>query len=205
MAGGRPLLVIAPTVAVLATALGTMLGLVCGYRRGIVDDVLSRCFEALLALPVVIFASATVVALGRSPEAIVVAVATPMIAVVARTVRAAVLSERHLEYIDVARARTESAAHIMFREILPNIGPVVVAEFMLRMTQSVVAVATLSFIGLGSQPPTPDWGRQIAEHYSLLGGGGVWAVLFPVLAIVSLVGGLSLILEGAMAVADRSS
>ena len=205
MTGGRPLLVIAPTVAVLATALGTMLGLVCGYRRGIVDDVLSRCFEALLALPVVIFASATVVALGRSPEAIVVAVATPMIPVVARTVRAAVLSERHLEYIDVARARTESAAHIMFREILPNIGPVVVAEFMLRMTQSVVAVATLSFIGLGSQPPTPDWGRQIAEHYSLLGGGGVWAVLFPVLAIVSLVGGLSLILEGAMAVADRSS
>jgi peptide/nickel transport system permease protein len=205
MAGGRPLLVIAPTVAVLATALGTMLGLVCGYRRGIVDDVLSRCFEAFLALPVVIFASVTVVALGRSPEAIVVAVATPMIAVVARTVRAAVLSERHLEYIDVARARTESAAHIMFREILPNIGPVVVAEFMLRMTQSVVAVATLSFIGLGSQPPTPDWGRQIAEHYSLLGGGGVWAVLFPVLAIVSLVGGLSLILEGAMAVADRSS
>jgi len=205
MAGGRPLLVIAPTVAVLATALGTMLGLVCGYRRGIVDDVLSRCFEAFLALPVVIFASVTVVALGRSPEAIVVAVATPMIPVVARTVRAAVLSERHLEYIDVARARTESAAHIMFREILPNIGPVVVAEFMLRMTQSVVAVATLSFIGLGSQPPTPDWGRQIAEHYSLLGGGGVWAVLFPVLAIVSLVGGLSLILEGAMAVADRSS
>jgi len=189
MTGGRPLLVIAPTVAVLATALGTMLGLVCGYRRGIVDDVLSRCFEALLALPVVIFASVTVVALGRSPEAIVVAVATPMIPVVARTVRAAVLSERHLEYIDVARARTESAAHIMFREILPNIGPVVVAEFMLRMTQSVVAVATLSFIGLGSQPPTPDWGRQIAEHYSLLGGGGVWAVLFPVLAIVSLVGG----------------
>ena len=205
MAGGRPLLVIAPTVAVLATALGTMLGLVCGYRRGIVDDVLSRCFEAFLALPVVIFASVTVVALGRSPEAIVVAVATPMIPVVARTVRAAVLSERHLEYIDVARARTESAAHIMFREILPNVSPVVVAEFMLRITQSVVAVATLSFIGLGSQPPTPDWGRQIAEHYSLLGGGGVWAVLFPVLAIVSLVGGLSLILEGAMAVADRSS
>ena len=93
----------------------------------------------------------------------------------------------------------------MLREILPNIRAVVLAEFMLRLTQAVVAVATLSFIGLGTQPPTPDWGRQIAEHYSLLGAGGVWAVFFPVLAIVSLVGGLSLIVEGAMAVADRSS
>ena len=160
MAGGRPLLIIAPTTAVLATTLGTMLGLVCGYRRGIVDDVLSRCFEAVLVLPVVIFASVTIAALGRSPEAAVIAVATPMIPIVARTVRAAVLSERELEYVDAARVRTENAAHIMLREILPNIGAVVVAEFMLRITQSVVAVATLSFIGLGSQPPTPDWGGR---------------------------------------------
>jgi peptide/nickel transport system permease protein len=205
MAGGRPLLVIAPTAAVLATLLGTMLGLVCGYRRGIVDDVLSRCFEAVLVLPVVIFASVTIVAIGRSPEAIVVAVATPMIPVVARTVRAAVLSERDLEYVDAALMRTENGAYIMFREILPNISAVVLAEFMLRITQAVVAVATLSFIGLGTQPPTPDWARQIAEHYSLLGAGGIWTVLFPVLAIVSLVGGLSLILEGVTAVADRST
>jgi peptide/nickel transport system permease protein len=205
VAGGRPLLTIAPTVAVIATVLGTALGLVCGYRRGIVDDVLSRCFEAVLVLPVIIFASTTIVALGRSLEAMVVAVVTPMIAIVARTVRAAVLAERDLEYVDAARVRTESSAHIMFREILPNVGAVVLAEFMLRLTQAVVAVATLSFIGLGTQPPAPDWGRQIAEHYTLLGAGGVWAVFFPVLAIVSLVGGLSLIVEGVTAVADRSS
>jgi peptide/nickel transport system permease protein len=205
MVGGRPLLTIAPAAAVLATALGTMLGLVCGYRRGVVDDVLSRCFEAVVVLPVVIFASVTIVALGRSRGAAIVAVGVPMIPIAARTVRAAVLAERDLDYVEAARVRTENAAHIMFREILPNIGAVVAAEFMLRLTQSVVAVAVLSFIGLGTQPPTPDWGREIAEQYSLLGGGGGWTVGFPVLAIVSLVGALSLVVDGVMAVADRSS
>ena len=204
MGGGRQLLVMAPVAAVFATLFGTTLGLVCGYRRGTLDDILSRCFEAVLVLPVVIFASATIVALGRSTTAIIVAVGVPMVPIVARTVRAAVLAERELEYVDTARVRTERSAYIMFREILPNVGAVVRAEFMLRLTQAVVAVATLSFIGLGTQPPTPDWGREIAEHYALLRGGGVWAVLFPVLAIVALVGGLSLIVDGVTAVADRA-
>src|SRR5262249_6561051 len=146
---------------------------------GVVDDVLSRCFEAVVVLPVVIFASATVVALGRSALALVVAVGVPMVPIVARTVRAATLAEPDLEYVDTARTRTETSAYIMCREILPNISAVVLVEFMIRLTQAVVAIATLSFIGLGTQPPTPDWAREISEHYALLGGGGLWAVLFP--------------------------
>src|SRR3954468_19627801 len=207
MEGGRALLVLAPAAALLATVLGTALGLVTVFLRGVVDDVLSRAFEALLALPVVVFGSTLLVALGSSRAAIVVAVGIPLAPIVARSVRAAVLSERELEYVDAARTRTESTAYIMVREILPNVRGVVLVEFVVRVAYAVFAIATLGFIGIGVQPPTPDWGRQIFEHYSLLGGGllGVWAVAFPVVAIASLVTGISLIVDGVAEVIDRSS
>jgi peptide/nickel transport system permease protein len=204
--GGREMLVMAPTAALLATVLGTTLGLVAGYFRGAADDVLSRIAEAFLALPVVVFASVVLVALGSSRPAIVVAVAIPISPIVARSVRAAVLAERELEYVDAARVRTENAPYIMFREILPNVRAVVLVEFIVRLAYAVFAIATLSFIGVGVQPPTPDWGRQIFEHYSLLGGGllGGWAVLFPVAAIATLVVGISLIVDGVTEVVERS-
>jgi peptide/nickel transport system permease protein len=205
MVGGRQMLVLAPTAALLATVVGTTLGLVAGYLRGATDDVLSRMFEVFLALPVVVFASVILVALGSSRPAIVAAVAIPLSPIVARSVRAAVLAERELEYVDAARVRPENAAYIMFREILPNVRAVVLVEFVVRLAYAVFAIATLSFIGIGVQPPTPDWGRQIFEHYSLLGEGllGGWAVLFPVAAIASLVVGISLIVDGVTEVVDR--
>ena len=207
MEGGRELLVLAPAAALLATVLGTALGLVTGFLRGVVDDVLSRVFEALLAVPVVVFGSTLLAALGSSRAAIVVAVGIPLAPIVARSVRAAVLAERELEYVDAARVRTESTAYIMVREVLPNVRAVVLVEFVVRVAYAVFAIATLGFIGLGVQPPTPDWGRQIFEHYSLLGGGllGVWAVVFPVVAIASLVTGISLIVDGVAEVVDRPS
>ena len=205
MDGGRELMILAPSAALLATVAGAALGLVTGFLRGAVDDVLSRMLEAMLALPVVIFASVLLAALGSSRLAIIVAVGIPMAPIVARSVRAAVLAERELEYIDAARTRTESAAYIMVREVLPNVRAVVVVEFVVRLAFAVFAIATLGFIGVGVQPPTSDWGRQIFEHYSLLGGGflGIWAVLFPVVAIASLVTGISLIVDGVTEVIDR--
>jgi peptide/nickel transport system permease protein len=206
MAGGREILLLAPAAALLATVVGTALGLVAGYLRGVVDDILSRAFEAFLALPVVVFASAVLAALGSSPAAIILAVAVPLSPIVARSVRAAALAERDLEYIDAARVRTESTAYIMVREVLPNIRAVVLVEFVVRLAYAVFAIATLSFIGVGVQPPTPDWGRQIFEHYSLLGGGllGAWAVVFPVVAIATFVVGISLIVDGVMELVDRA-
>jgi peptide/nickel transport system permease protein len=206
MVGGREMLLVAPAAALLATAAGTALGLAAGYLRGAADDVLSRLFEAFLALPVVVFATALLAAVGSSRPAIVVAVGTPLAPVVARSVRAAVLAERELDYIDAARVRAEGPAYIMAREVLPNVRAVVLVEFVVRLAYAVFAVATLSFIGVGVQPPTPDWGRQILEHYSLLGGGllGGWAVLFPVVAIATLVVGISLVVDGLTDVLDRA-
>ena len=205
--GGRELLILAPSTALLATVVGAALGLVTGYVRGTVDDVLSRMLEAMLALPVVVFGSVLLAAVGSSRLAIIVAVAIPLSPIVARSVRAAVLAERELEYVDDARMRTESTAYIMVREVLPNVRAVVLVEFVVRLAYAVFTIATLGFIGIGVQPPTPDWGRQIFEHYSLLGGGllGIWAVLFPVMAIASLVVGISLIIDGMTEVIDRSS
>src|SRR3954454_10824660 len=207
MEGGSEILILAPASALLATVLGTTLGLVTGFRRGVVDDVLSRMFEALLALPVVVFCAVLLAALGSSRPAIIVAVAIPLSPIVARSVRAAVLAERELEYIDAARTRSESSGYIMVREVLPNVRAVVLVEFVVRVAYAVFAIATLGFVGLGVQPPTPDWGRQIFEHYSLLGGGllGIWAVAFPVVAIASLVIGISMIVDGATEVIDRPS
>jgi peptide/nickel transport system permease protein len=206
MAGGREILILAPAAALVATVVGTALGLVAGYLRGLVDDVLSRVFEAFLALPVVVFGSSLLAALGSSRPAIILAVAVPLSPIVARSVRAAALAERDLEYIDAARVRTESTAYIMVREVLPNVRAVVLVEFVVRLAYAVFAIATLSFIGVGVQPPTPDWGRQIFEHYSLLGGGllGGWPVVFPVVAIATLVVGISLIVDGVIEVVDRA-
>ena len=101
--------------------------------------------------------------------------------VIARTVRAAVLSERELEYVAAARLRNDSTRYILFAEILPNVmGPVIV-EFTVRLGYAIFTLATLSFLGFGIQPPAPDWGLQIYQHYGLISGGYWWPVVFPAL------------------------
>jgi peptide/nickel transport system permease protein len=194
--GARDIMVIAPAATLLGTVLGTALGLVTGYFRGTVDDVLSRLIEAVLALPVVLVGILALTSLGPSNITIILVVGFVFAPVIARTVRAAVLSERELEYVSAARLRNEKTPYILFAEILPNVmGPVVV-EFTVRLGYAIFVVATLSFLGLGVQPPSPDWGLQVFEHYGLISGGFWWPVLFPAAAIAILVIGVNLIADG---------
>ena len=194
--GARDILIIAPAATLLGTVLGTALGLVTGYFRGTVDDVLSRLIEAVLALPVVLVGILALTSLGPSNITIIIVVGFVFAPVIARTVRAAVLSERELEYVSAARLRNEKTPYILFAEILPNVmGPVVV-EFTVRLGYAIFVVATLSFLGLGVQPPSPDWGLQVFEHYGLISGGFWWPVLFPAAAIAILVIGVNLIADG---------
>jgi len=194
--GARDILIIAPAATLLGTVLGTALGLVTGYFRGTVDDVLSRLIEAVLALPVVLVGILALTSLGPSNVTIILVVGFVFAPVIARTVRAAVLSERELEYVSAARLRNEKTPYILFAEILPNVmGPVVV-EFTVRLGYAIFVVATLSFLGLGVQPPSPDWGLQVFEHYGLISGGFWWPVLFPAAAIAILVIGVNLIADG---------
>ncbi len=201
--GARDILIVAPLATLLGTALGTTIGLVQGYFRGPVDSFSSRLVEAVLALPIVIVAFLFVVALGPSAPTLIIVIGLVFGVLISRTVRTTVLLERDLDYVAAARLRDESDLHIMFVEILPNVlGPILV-EFTVRLGYAIFTIATLSFLGFGIQPPTPDWGADIANSYQYLGAGYWWQVLFPALAIASLVIAINLIADSIEAVLIR--
>ncbi len=198
--GARDILIIAPLATLLGTAVGTAIGLVQGYLAGVVDNVVGRLVEAVLALPVVIVAFLFVVALGPSTVTLILVIGFVFALLIARTVRTAVLQERELDYIASARLRDESDLHIMFVEILPNVAAPILVEFTVRLGYAIFAIATLSFLGFGIQPPTPDWGADIASSYQYLAAGYWWETLFPALAIASLVVAVNLIADSIEAV-----
>ncbi len=201
--GSRSILTIAPLATLLGTVAGTALGLVMGYFRGVTDDVIGRFVEAFLALPVVVTALLVTDALGHSDAIIILAIGIVFTPVIARTVRAAVLQERELDYVAAARLRGERAPYIMFVEILPNILAPIVVEFTVRVGYAIFAVATLSFLGLGIQPPSPDWGLEISGNYQFVIAGDWWEVLFDALAIASLVIAVNLVADTIERVLER--
>jgi peptide/nickel transport system permease protein len=201
--GARDILIIAPLATLLGTLIGTSIGLAQGYFRGVVDNVIGRLVDAVLALPIVIVAFLFVVALGPSTQTLIVVIGLVFGVLIGRTVRTAVLQERELDYVAAARLRDESGFHIMFVEILPNVlGPILV-EFTVRLGYAIFTVATLSFLGFGIQPPTPDWGGDIASSYQYLAAGYWWETLFPALAIASLVVAVNLVADSIEAVLIR--
>ena len=201
--GAREILSVAVAATVLGTLLGATLGLVTGYFRGIVDDVLMRIVDAFLAIPLVILATVAIVARGASKATLIVVIGIVFAPIIARTVRAAVLSERELEYVQAARLRNERAPYIIFAEILPNVTAPIVVEFTVRLGYAIFAIATLTFLGFGVQPPSPDWGLQISENWVILNGGYWWPTLFPALAIATLVVSINLITDGIARVYER--
>jgi peptide/nickel transport system permease protein len=203
MVGSRDVLIVAPLAALLGVTAGTLLGLVMGYYRGPVDDVLSRLVEAFLALPVILVGLLTLVVLGTSPVVVIFVVGILFTPIVARTVRSAVLSERELDYVTAARLRGESGFFILSREIFPNVlGPTVV-EMTVRFGYAIFTVATLSFLGVGLQPPSPDWGLSVSQEYTNMISGVWWSTLFPALAIASTVVAVNLIADSLQSVLNE--
>jgi peptide/nickel transport system permease protein len=193
--GARDILVITPLATILGTILGTALGLAMGYFGGNFDLVAGRLVEAVLALPIVIIAFLFIVAVGPSVTTLIVIIGLVFTPLIARTVRAAVLVERHLDYVSSARLLGENPARVMFGEILPNVMPSILVEFTVRLGYAVFALVTLSFLGFGIQPPTPDWGADISANYSGLLAGYWWQTLFAALAIASVVTAVNLITD----------
>ena len=192
--GSRDILIIAVLGTLLGTVVGTILGLFMSYFRGAVDDILGRIVEAFLALPLVIVGILGTIALGgASTGSLIIIVAIVFTPLVARTVRAAVLVERDLDYVPAARLRGESSLYIMFVEILPNIMPPVVVEFTVRLGYAIFTIVALSFLGFGIQPPSSDWGLDISINYGQLSAGFWWEVLFDALAIATLVIGVNML------------
>ena len=193
--GSRDILTVAPLATLLGTLAGTALGLLTGYFGGIVDQILGRIIDAFMAVPLIVVALLALVALGASSATVIFVIGLSFTPIISRSVRAAVIGESQLDYVTAAHLRMESSAHIMFVEILPNVvGPILV-EATVRLGYAIFAVATLSFLGFGIQPPSPDWGLSIASNYSLV-GDYYWTVLFDALAIASLVVGVNLVADG---------
>jgi peptide/nickel transport system permease protein len=209
LVGARSVIEIAPAVSLLGVGLGSLLGLLMGYFGGWVDNVIGRVIDAVLAVPFIVVGILVLTALSARAEGItvsspklIVVIGLAFAPIVARTVRAAILVERDLDYVQAAKLRGERAPYIMLVEILPNVmGPIVV-ELTIRLGYAVFAVATLAFVGYGPQPPSPDWGLQIAEQYADVTLAW-WAVVFPGLAIASLVVAINLIADAVQQVLDQ--
>jgi peptide/nickel transport system permease protein len=194
--GARDILTVAPIATLLSTILGTALGLTMGYFGGLVDEALNRLLDAVLSLPTVIVALLALTALGTSTLTVLFVIAFSFAPIIARTVRSAVLTEVNLDYVAAAELQRESTIYILFVEILPNVLPPILVETTVRLGYAIFTVATLSFIGFGIQPPSPDWGLSISANYGMIGSGFWWTVLYDSLAIASLVVGINLVADG---------
>ena len=195
LAGASSVLTVAPLATALGLVGGTIVGLVTGYYRGLVDDIAMRIVDALLAFPLIIIAILVIAVLGASTLNVVLVIGIVFTPIVARTVRSAVLVEREREYVAAAKLRGEGGVYIMGAEILPNITGPLAVEGTIRLGYAIFTAATLAFLGLGVQPPSPDWGLTIAQSRGLL-SVAPWLVIFPALALGTLVVGVNLVVDG---------
>jgi peptide/nickel transport system permease protein len=202
LAGASTVLVIAPAATALGLVGGTTVGLVTGFYRGWVDDVVSRIVDAFLALPLIVISVLVLASLGRSTLNIILVIGIIFTPLIGRTVRSAVLVEREREYVAAARLRGERGIRIMVWEILPNITGPIMVEATVRLAYAIFTAATLSFLGLGLQDPSPDWGLQIANGRAYMQVGW-WMVIFPAAALATLVVGVNLVADGLKRVVEE--
>ena len=202
LAGAATVLVIAPAATALGLVGGTTVGLVTGFYRGWVDDVVSRIVDAFLALPLIVIAVLVLASLGRDTRNIILVIGIIFTPLIGRTVRSAVLVEREREYVAAARLRGERGIRIMVWEILPNITGPIMVEATVRLAYAIFTAATLSFLGLGLQDPSPDWGLQIANGRAYMQVAW-WMVIFPAAALAMLVVGVNLVADGLKRVVEE--
>lgn len=204
LAGSRDILIVAPLATLVGIGCGTCLGLVAGFYRGLLSEAVLRVMDAVMAFPIVTLSLLVVAMLGPSVINVILVIGLVFTPRVARVVYASTLSVRDLNYIAAARLRGESSAYILFGEILPTITAPIIVEATVRVGYAVFASATLSFLGLGIPPPAADWGLQIADSRTFL-QSAPWTVLFPAIAIASLVVGVNLVSDGLQGTRARSS
>ena len=193
--GSRVSIFIGLAVIILATAVGVMAGLAAGYLRGSVDIVISRIVDILLGFPYLIFAIGLMAMMGPGLQNIILALVYKEWVIPCRVVRGETLVAREVEYVEAARALGASRSHIMLREILPNILSPVIVVSTIRMAHIIILEASLSFLGLGVQPPTASWGSMVADGQSFMLEAW-WVSTFPGLAILLLVLAINVTSQG---------
>lgn len=198
--GGRITIPAGLAVIAFGSVIGTLVGAVAGYAGGIWDELLMRFTELFLAFPTIILALAVTAALGPDIRNAIIALVIVWWPTYARLVRGLVLEMKHREYVDAARAVGASGPYILFRTILPNVFSPALILATLDIGNAILTFAGLSFLGLGAEPSSPEWGRMVAIGIDFFNQWWMW--LFPGMAIASLVMAFNFIGDGLRDLAD---
>jgi peptide/nickel transport system permease protein len=190
--GARVSLLVGFAAVLVAGVVGVALGLVAGYYSGRLDDLLMRLGDVQLAFPVLVLAIAVLSVLGASLGNVIIVLGLTGWVTYARIARAETLSLRHREFVEGARALGARDAAILWRHILPNVLPPITVVATFSVARTIIAEASLSFLGLGIPPPAPSWGAMLDEGRNYLTTGW-WLALFPGVAILALVLGINLV------------
>ena len=195
LVGSRTTMTMAVSGTLLGVTAGLVIGLVSGYAGGRLDELLMRLMDISMAFPSLLLALLVVAILGANVLNAVLSIGIVFMPRVARVVRSAALGIRRAPFIEAAEVRGESTAYIVFREMLPNLWPPIIVEASIRMSYAVLLSVSLSYLGLGAQPPTPDWGLMVSKERAFM-VQAPWVVLFPAGAIVTLVVAVNLMGDG---------
>jgi len=179
----------------IALVIGTLMGMVAGFYGGWVDNVMMRLVDIMLAFPGVLLAIAITAVLGPELKNAMIAVGVVNIPAFARIVRSTVLSVKAMEYVEAARAIGATDVRIIFRHVLPNSMAPLIVQTTLNIGTAILDAAALSFLGLGAQPPTPEWGAMLSDGRSYL-QKAPWVMFFPGMAIMLVVLGFNLLGDG---------
>ncbi len=200
--GSRTVLIVAPIAVISAYVVGSMMGLLAGYYRGWVDNVLTRVSDIILSFPVIILYMIIIAVFGPSALNIILAVTFIASPQIARIVRGLTLELREQDFVAAAKMRGESPIYIMLVEILPNARGPLIVDACLRMGYTTITIGVLGFLGLGLPPPDPDWGGMIKDSYGMV---SIYPhmPLIPCAAISSLVLGFNLLADGLREISMR--
>jgi peptide/nickel transport system permease protein len=193
--GGRQSLPVGLVAVGIAAVVGVAFGLIAGYRGGWIDSVIMRAVDMMLAFPGILLAMSIVAILGTSLFNLMLAVGIASIPEYTRVVRGSVLSVREMEYVTAARVSGARDRAVMLRHILPNVLPPIIVLATLGVAGAIILGSTLSFLGLGIQPPTAEWGNMLSDGRSMMRHFW-WVSFFPGLAIMLTVLAINLLGDG---------
>lgn len=179
----------------ISVVLGTLPGLLAGFYRGWMDELLMRVMDVMMAFPAIVLGIAIVSVLGLGTRNLIIAIGIVYTPVFARVVRGAVLAVRELEFVEAARAMGARDARIIVRHVLPNVLAPLIVQVSLCLSWAFLIESSLSFLGLGTQPPYPAWGKMLAEARGFM-ELAPWMAVFPGLAIMLAVLGFNLFGDG---------
>ena len=202
--GGISVVWIGTVATTLAYLAGLAVGLVAGYSRGLIDPVLMRGVDVLLAFPALLVLLLLVSGLGPHIAVLILGVVLVQLPGIARLIRTATLEASTRGYVEAAVARGERTVSVLGRDIVPNIAPVILADFGIRFGYSIILVASMNYLGLGLAPPAADWGLMISENRAFI-GLNIWSVLAPAIMLALLTISVNLVADAYVRTSGHSS